>query len=433
MGWFFMGTSIEEIFSEGHMRAYSEVCLKLALSMPDQFKNNRLDTLVLPSRGAVPIFAGALYGMNKLKDAFGGDHEEFYKSLQVQDMIRPLLHDQNNFSPTFFGKKHNVLLVPFTADLNVHTYDPTLSESDQDAYVLKTRNFWARFTRAFFESPRGRAKDPYFVTFNDFVLRNLEGRDDLANAYETFPKIERFGIMDTVISGRASNQILGAFDQIFKEEGQNVAPYYAFLVVDDNDRKLKRDYRLFLKTKEREGQLEMHKVPRIVSEDQGASLLGVASVVYPSIMKESGKRLVLDNREFFVGAGSWRLGSDLGKQGAFYEESFDRFKSFLFSGIDFVFAKDYEGKEEGKELDRFREEREKFLAYAEEHSIMRSQGIVDPSVLGLNKGYSIVNPYETNSRVVHLPLSPDSTKKALIYISQHAPGVICADCDKTPK
>ncbi|MEK6945339.1 MAG: hypothetical protein AABW63_00940 [Nanoarchaeota archaeon] len=424
-------TSIEEIFSEGHMRAYSEVCLKLALSMPDQFKNNHLDTLVLPSRGAVPIFAGTLYGMGKLKDAFGGDHEEFYKSLQVQDMIKPLLHDQNNFSPTLFGRKHNVLLIPFTADLNVHNYDPNLSENDQDGYVEKTRNFWARVTRAFCESPRGRAKDPYFVTFNDFVLRNLEGRDDLAKAYETFPKIDRFGIMDTVISGRASNQILGAFDQIFQEGGQDVAPYYAFLVVDDNDRKLKREYRLFLKTKERQGQLELHKVPRIVSEDQGASLLGVASVVYPSIMKESGRRLVLNNgREFFVGAGSWRLGSDLGKQGEFYKESFGRFKNFLFSGIDHIFARDYEGKEEGKELDKFREEREKFLAYADEHSIMRSQGIVDPSVLRLNKGYSVERPYETGSRVAHLPFSPDSTKKAITYISHNVPGVICTDCDE---
>ncbi|MBI3623038.1 hypothetical protein HY212_03080 [Candidatus Pacearchaeota archaeon] len=420
-------TSLEEIFSAGHVRNYAETCLNLAMSIPQQFASRNLDTLVIPSRGAVPIFIGATYALNKLGEAFGGEHKDFYDNLAVQSMIEPLMPHSSSISTDVSKAKYRVLLVPFTADLNVTRFYPSV---DEDEYVRKTRNFWARFTGSFFSEPKDRAKNPYFKTFTDVVLRSIEGRDEIAQMYERFPKVEGFGLIDTVISGRASSQILQSSDQMFTEMGFKESPYYPFLIVDENSRKLRDPFRQFLKRKQVRGELEIHPAARIFSEDKGASFLGVAAVVYPSIMKESERHLLLNgSQEFFVGAGSWRLGSDLGRLGKFYKDSFDKFKGLIYSGIDHIFARDYGDNiaEQESTAVKLTEVREAFIKYADETGIMRGQGEEDYSVLRINKNYPMQEPYETGSGVVHVPFTPDATQKLIDKITRISPGVRARD------
>lgn len=416
-------TSLEEIFSAGHVRNYAETCLNLAMSMQNEFTNRNLDTLVIPSRGAVPIFIGTTYALSKLARTFGGEYKDFYDNLAVQSMIEPLMPHSAPMSTDVEKARYRVLLVPFTADLNVTRFDPSV---DEDEYVRKTRNFWSRFTGSFFSDSSERVKNPYFKAFTDVVLRNIEGRDSAAEMYERFPRIQRFGLIDTVISGRASSQILQSSDQMFHEMGFKESPYYPFLIVDENARKLKDPFRQYLKRKQVLGELEIHPAARIFSEDKGASFLGVAAVVYPSIMKESERHLLLNgSQEFFVGAGSWRLGSDLGRLGKFYKESFDKFKGLIYSGIDHIFARDYgdDIAEQESSAARFTEVREAFIKYADETGIMRGQREEDYSVLRINKNYPMQGPYETGSGVVHVPFTPEATRKLIDKITRSSPRV----------
>jgi hypothetical protein len=418
--------ALETVFSESNMEAYSSRCLDLAVSMPEQFDKHSLDTLVIPSRGAVPIFIGSIYALGKLNDALGGEYNYFHDNLGIQNMLGPLMPHKSNVQIGVDHHKYKVLLIPFTADLNLNKFDSSI---DTDDFVEKTRNYWARFTSSFFEKSSKRLKDPYFNTFTDVILRNVENRSGLAEAYETFPQIKRFGIMDTVISGRASTHILSAFDRIFKEQGIDDPqdyPYYGFLIVDENGSKLKRDFKTFLKTKEARRSLEMHYIPRIVSEDEGASLLGVAAVVYPSLMRESKKNLVIDkNLPFFVGAGSWRLGKDLGVAGADLVEGFNKFKNVIYSGIDYVFAKDYTQDAVDGSKGKFNEARRDFIRFAESSDILAKNNEIDTSVLNIRPDYVVKNPYETGSRVAHIPFDENSTQRIIAKICINNPRITC--------
>src|SRR3989337_3862983 len=80
-------------------------------------------------------------------------------------------------------------------------------------------------------------------------------------------------IIDTVVSGRASWTIL---DELKKIEGlEKIVPV---LIVDDDGHKLKKRFRSFVDTK---GGI---KIPRIFTEDMGASLEGVLAVIYPGLI-----------------------------------------------------------------------------------------------------------------------------------------------------
>ena len=96
---------LQDIFSEENILKYSEACLELGLSIPRVWKRRNLDTLVIPSRGAVPFFLGTCYGLNKLI-TFGGEHEEFYKNMGVQDIIASLAKEELKISQDVKNKNN---------------------------------------------------------------------------------------------------------------------------------------------------------------------------------------------------------------------------------------------------------------------------------------------------------------------------------------
>ncbi|MEM4230291.1 MAG: hypothetical protein QXF25_00210 [Candidatus Pacearchaeota archaeon] len=390
--------TLERIFSEENMLAYSNACLELALDMPELRETKGFDTLVIPSRGAVPLFLGMVYALEKLRDC-SEVHKEFYENLGVQPMLTPLLPECSKIANSVVGKDFRVLIIPFTADLNIEKFD---SETSNDEYTRKTREYWANVSAAFFKSQNNRNQDPYFRSFVDVILRDIECRDYLAKIYEVFPQIKSFAILDTVVSGRASNDILKAFDSIAeKESNPNLMPK-AFLVVDGNGTRLKPTYSAYLSKKVRDEQACRYSVPRIVSEDEGVSLLGVSAVIYPSVMRAS-KKLELNGREFFVGAGGWYLGSDLENVDSAHHETFRRFMNLVYRGIDV--------KWDGRGyLEEFKKERENFLIHFGKNSSSRQEDL-DSKSLMLKRRYKPARWYETSSHVVHISFSESATRE----------------------
>jgi len=405
-----MGT-LDNIFSDENLREYSKACFDLAMEIPERFHTHKLDTLVIPSRGAVPFFLGMTYGIRKISEEGLCQHgEEFYKNLGVQESLLPLLPKDFGIKKANLEEKaYRVLLAPFTADLDMSKID---SEVDTDKYTVKTRNYWANVTAAMFLPKNQRQEDPYFKSFTDIVLRHLEKREDTARLYEDFPAISRFGLMDTVISGQASNNILRAFEALArKKDNANLNPF-AFLIVDENGNKLKHDFKRYLMNKEAHNTASFHRIPRIVSEDENASLLGVGAVVYPTVMKSSREMLRLDDEEFFIGAGSWRLDEDLGpRKNNPHIKNFNQFMDLIYSGID---AELYG---EGKKMDEFREKRERFLEAVKEKNIL-GNAVFDLKRISKQTRYKPVEPYETGSFVLHIPFNKPDTRKVISELGE---------------
>jgi len=412
--------TLEDKFSEEHMLAYSEACVNLATDLTDVKKKKfSFDTLVIPSRGAVPFFLGMAYAMKKLIP-LGDDFKETYESIAIQPMLEPLMPKDSGISTNIHKKPLRILMIPFTADLNIPKFD---SEQSNEEYTEKTRDYWARVTAAFFREPSLRMKNPYFKTFTEIVLRDIENRSRTAEIYEEFPRVKRFAMIDTVISGRASNDILGAFDDIALEEYNSggspcsdVKPF-AFLIVDANGEKLEkhRGFKAYLQNRTDRGMAKLYPIPSIVSEDKNSALLGVSATVYPSLMKAS-KGIEYHEKEFFVGAGSWHVNP---KSRQFVP--FLGFMELIYSGIDVAMAQ-YELQHESfdRAFEAFSDKRINFVNTSIRENTLDLDEISaasDVNLMGLNRGASPI--YETSSHVLHVPINPSQTRNLCIKICNY--------------
>ena len=402
---------LENIFSKENIISYSNVCMDLAIELPESKnlkKSRKFDTLVIPSRGAFPFFLGMVYSLDKLS-SFGGDQKDFYENLGAPEMISSLLPENLEFKRKTNKKNIRTLLIPFTADLNMPKFDPNL---DNDEFIFKTRRYWAGVTSSFFKDKWERKKNPYFSSFVDIVLKDIEGREELAEKYENFEKINSFSIIDTVISGRASYHILSSFEELAKKKKNPSLNPSAFLIIDEMGKKLKPKYSQYLYHKRLDGFIDFYKIPRIVSEDEGASLLGVGAVIYPSVMRAS-RNFEIDGEEFFIGAGGWHKCSDFKGN---YFENFKSFMNMIYKGIDLIYKREYLGKENRTEQNKFEKSRESFLERAEKTKIL-AETCGDISILNPNNSYSYNQCYETGSHVLHAPFTDFSEKKVISRIN----------------
>ncbi len=421
---------LENIFSQENIQKYSDACIDLALSMAD-VKNNsfNFDTLVIPSRGAFPFFLGMTYALDKMQ-GMGEEISSFYKKLSIQPMLKPLMPKNCRLSTEHVDGGVNVLLIPFTADLSIKDRNDSTEVDDKRTtlYTGKTREYWARVTAAFFKDTSERMVDPYFRVFNEIVLQELEDRKEVSSSYENFPAINNFAMIDTVISGRASNEILRSFDIMAKERYDAASPDpdairpYAFLIVDDDGKKLKTPFKRFLQDRTKADFTKMLPIPNIVSEDTGSSLLGVSAVVYPSLM-EISENFIYNGREFFVGAGSWHI-QDSGDN-LFH---FNQFMDLIYSGVDSSLASEGSPVKEA-----FVRKRENYLKFAENIGLL---GIEDTS-LGCSNYLQSLNSnlgdsYLTGSNVLHVNFKEKLTRKIGRNICSF-PGVSCRKDDLTTR
>ena len=402
-------SGINEIFSEDNIRAYSKSCIDLAIDMAEtKYHKFPFDTLMIPSRGAFPFFLGMTYALRKFGNDVGDEYDKFYRSLAIQPMFAPLMPPNSEISTDLDKKDTKVLLIPFTADLNIPKFD---SNADNDEYTRKTREYWARVTESFLKGHKFREKNPYFGTFVNTVLRKVENRSEVAESYEKFPAIGTFAMIDTVISGRASNDILRAFDDIASErynartDRHDDAKPCSFLIVDENGSKLVPRLEKYLREKVAAGMAKMYEIPRIVSEDENSTLLGVSAVTYPSIMRAS-RDFEYRGKEFFVGAGSWHVNPK-----SIHRDYFMDFMDLIYSGIDAVYSESYGGKQK-QSPEKFLEDRIKFVELAESREILSLKDY-DMSLKDFVRDCSFdkADLYETGSHVLHIPFSEKVTRE----------------------
>jgi hypothetical protein len=421
--------SLDNIFSNNNMLSYSEACVNMALDMADTRKQRfDFDTLVIPSRGAFPFFLGMVHAFKRLQNA-DDNIKTIYEAMAIQPMLEPLMPRDTSVSSDVHKKSLRVLLIPFTADLNIPRFD---AEESNEEYTEKTREYWARVTHSFFKEPQFRAKNPYFKTFVDIILRDVEGREKTAEIYETFPKIKKFAMIDTVISGRASNDILGAFDDLAIEDCQDGGssssdvPPFAFLIVDENGNKLEKHkgFNAYLQGRKDRRMANLYPIPKIVSEDKNSALLGVSATIYPSLMRAS-KCVEYHNREFFIGAGSWHVNPE-----SVQFKHFLKFMDLVYSGID-VHASQYSGDEVAKDClnEKFEAKRLEFINATEDSGAIELSEYdiaADHRLDVLGKG--AVPPYETRSHVIHVPFNQRFDKNLITKVCNYD----SVTCKKNP-
>lgn len=377
----------DQIFSSDNLLEYCKACVDIAINMPER----EFDGILIPSRGAFPFFIGVAEALSKLGKHYE-DFAEFNRSLNIPRVVGNYLVGDGFSSGK--GSK-NVLLVPFTADLNL---ERLVRDVDESSFIDFTRKYWSRVTSNFLLQPEERKKDPNFVFFTDFILRKIENREADARAYEQFPQVRKLNMIDTVISGRASSTIIGCLEELAVSEGLPGLFNHADLIIDEVGRKLKSPFKEFLRNRlyTNSPKVSFYNVPRIVSEDEGAALEGVAAVVYPTIMKKS-LRLRKGGDMMFIGAGSWRTLAGLGD----YEGFFKKFVNLVYRGVEYELTK--QGYIESSASDntlneKFEWGRRKFIDEVKRTKMLAQRD----DFTGLNISLPTDKIYETGSHVVHV-------------------------------
>jgi len=398
--------TLDQIFSSENIKDYSRACVDIALDLPQK----DFDCLLLPSRGAFPFFVGVVHALSRLARDHT-DYARFNKTLELPRTVKSYVSEKEFGGP---NSERKVLLIPFTADLNV---SGIIDGVDESSLIDLTRDYWAHVTTSFLRDPTERKKDLRFNFFTEIILRNVEGRERDAVAYEQFPKVSKLVMLDTVISGRASSTIIGALEKISKEHGLPSLPRFSYLIIDENGKKLKNPFKLFLDTKTYESKVQQIKIPRIVSEDEGASLEGIAAIVYPTIMKKSFG-LNYRGKPLFIGAGNW-----VSIQGSEpYFSVFNQFSEIVKEGIDQVLINegyiDPSRENTGSNFETSRENFVNRLNRTKELSLKDDAGDFVTSKMPAQK------VYETGSRVLHVLFSEGDTNDLLQGFADKHKGVI---------
>jgi len=393
--------AIENEFSDENVREYARACFNIAESLVERSQKDDFNTLLIPSRGAVPFFIGSMYVLQCLGNDYE-DHHELADRINIPNLIREYVMPADVVPAVKSDKrKVNILLCPFTADINMQPFAQDVGLEGKlsvDEFVNDTRKYWTKVVHALTEGKKGRAKDPY-LQFYLYLLRNVENRAELAFEYETAERVDGIAMIDTVISGRASTTILDGF----KEEG--ILPY-SLLVIDNNGRNLKEPYSTKIRIGESYGNIKPVHVPRIFTEDRGASLEGVFGIVYPSLMFYANG-IELKKEPFFpVGAGSWYHlpGNNP------HEKAFKTFCEMLKSAITIECA-DYSGC-----VDKSNEEKKMVESRKELVNILKSNKLLvsnhaPTSFIKLR--LPIQRIYETSSHVVHICFSPEISRNVV--------------------
>ena len=279
-------------FSLENMRGYSEMCTQVAWRIAEKIHDSEGKdiALLLPSRGAIPIFVGAMLAFANepsLKEFKLGNVFEL-PLLSCFDYVRKEIGE----IPT--EGKVRVLIFPFTADIDLTGlgFDSRIKRMS-DEVLASMRRFGARAITEFFK-PLGERTRSELKTFLSF-LETVEGRRGINNFISNFPQVDKMLAIDTVISGQASWTIL---DELEKE-GRYISSgrIDPILVVDEDGKKLKKSFRSFVDQRPDDS----IRVSRILTEDRGAALEGVAALVYPGLIVKFGE----EHKGIYPLFGSW--------------------------------------------------------------------------------------------------------------------------------
>ncbi|MBU4086606.1 MAG: hypothetical protein KKB21_03455 [Nanoarchaeota archaeon] len=396
--------SLEQEFSDENVLKFGRACFDIAEIINAKSKNPSFNTLLIPSRGAVPFFIGAMYAVRCLEREYP-DYAELATRLRVPRMIREFVAPADAIPEQVERyRRINILLCPFTADINTDQFAQDfglVGRISNEDIINQTRSYWTRVVHGLSGGKKERSRNQYLQLYL-FLLKKLEGRTEIADEYEQAPRVDGMAMIDTVISGRASTTILDSFREV------KISPQ-AILIVDNDGNSYKEPFKTKIRIGKDSGQITTLPIPRIFSEDRGACLEGVAGMIYPSLMYY-GMGMEVQGKPFFpVGAGSWHPLS----QNDPHKKAFEAFCKMLGSAVKVECADYHSDTNKEQALQEMRTDRKSLLSLLKSGKLLSLKSTKsDLEGFGI-KYLQDSKTYETSSHVVHIAFSEELSRKLL--------------------
>lgn len=236
----------DEVFTVDNIIEYGRAAKELAYYLRVLFSEG-YDSIVIPSRGVMPIFRAAKHAWFHETSTLQTLEERFDSKIEI--LGSPL---------------HAVTLLPFSAD------------PDEKTQTSKgIRSFWVKVLSALV---RRDGKDPHLV-FYQKIIEHLQLKELTSVLPRNLPS-SKFIFIDTVVSGRAIDEILDAF------EAEGLDKCHLILLIDDNGNRIEKVYKKRIEALEAEGRCTRINLKSLWTEDRGPSVSGVWSTVYPQVLKK---------------------------------------------------------------------------------------------------------------------------------------------------
>lgn len=273
-----------------NIEKYIEGCEELAVRLDTVIEKvseaGKKPVILIPSRGAVPIFLLARRFLNQLHDEGSYLNDKNAKYFP-QDIFNYL--EGSDPQPPDPTTSVDIVLYPFTADV-------TLEGPDDETIAKELRNSCAR---SIMEIVQGRSFGELDYEWYKFLMNKLSVNSQLPEnlkpehivaSLDSFPssKDTQIILIDTVISGRAANDITNAF----KTLGHTVIPILAVDNTKGGKFQPKRKAEIqdtlrpiadFLPDSGSEG--VFIEFP-LLTEDKGAALLGLVALNFINFNEE---------------------------------------------------------------------------------------------------------------------------------------------------
>jgi len=390
---------IVDEFTKDNFLSLGLGCAEAAERIKEAYDDG-MDCIIVPSRGACPVFRGVLKAIEEYaRDK--KDYEELYNVIKLPLFIT----NENNRKKYRDGKSRKIEVIPYplTADVSLTERLKKRYGVTEDYVTDAIRNYGADVIASFLLAPEERAKNDKF-NFLTFVFEEVEGRQEEANFYREIEQINRPLILDTVISGRSLSTIA-------KNLNKRGIKYGAIGIVDLNGAKLKGDY---LKILDSSGDIELVKVDRILSEDRGSALLGVIACIYPNLALEAQE--TLDIRP--CGAVTWlhlpytsrnKISQDMRERFEIHYQVFKDYIGALYDGIELLVRKNPEKDTEK----RMEEKIKRVVESIEKYDLLDRDGeFLDPYAF-VRSDIVVDEIYESSSHVVQILPSNEGIKNCL--------------------
>ncbi len=285
--------SAEHVFSQREIGAYREGCeeigLKLSEVVDKLIADGKKPTILIPSRGAIPIFLNAIDALRKGHDDGPlGDpaRTHFYPDKIFQYLSSQITEEacvRNSEKPCV-----DVVLFPFTADVSLDpdvasaTSDTTKLNAEAEKLAKALRTSCARSIASLLYGDRSSAD----LKWNFFLSSKISPEafktfgSSAAEVEESLAQIEvgsdrEIVLIDTVLSGRAVSNISEAFQAL----GHPITPVFA---VDSKDGRLQARYAEKIRRSINPTYItniddQLARFP-LITEDKGASVLGLSAL-----------------------------------------------------------------------------------------------------------------------------------------------------------
>ncbi len=388
-----MPTVQDELQDRLNVVSYARAICRAAKTIVQKAEEG-YDGIINPSRGANPIARGIFSTIGYM-----AQWDETARSL-AERMYSGVTGNSNHTFP--------IVPVPLTADIRMDYRDLRYLGLTVEQVIDRMRYYGADVIKTFSYDPEKRMKDRSFRLLT-WLFSALERRHGIRRFYEELPPVKKPIFIDTAISGRASSTILHGL-------AENRFHVYPIIFADGfvegrlEGGRLRKNYRKYLADREHLGDLGLVKMRRIMTEDQGAALLGVYAAFYPQILM-AALDMGLPNASavtwYDVSQDGHRL-SDLP-----YRETFQSFMNLMTRVTQMVCSTQHELGDEFDQLDD-----KEVLEFLPQDQLSVSMGDVletirrhnvprreEPNTIQENFQLPIESAFETSSHVIHIQLS----------------------------